>query len=255
MFVPQIWFYGLAVVSAGVLQAHQRFLAAALAPLLSSVVVITAYLIFAGAPRRRDARCAVLGLGTTLGVVALALTTAVPLCRLGLRLRPRLRFAAGDRQVVTRIAAAGIAGLVLQQISVLLINYSAQRSLDPGALTRYTWANAIYLLPYAVLAAPLLQLAFPRLAAAADSDAGAVRGVLAEFLPAGDDLGLARRGAAGRDGGAGGPGLRARPGFGAYGGTGLADRRSSAPRSSVSRCWGWPLAPCWPSTGPGTPVW
>ena len=31
MFVPQIWFYGLAVVSAGVLQAHQRFLAAALA--------------------------------------------------------------------------------------------------------------------------------------------------------------------------------------------------------------------------------
>ncbi len=47
MFVPQIWFYGIAVVSAGVLQAHHRFAAAALAPLLSSVVVITAYLIFA----------------------------------------------------------------------------------------------------------------------------------------------------------------------------------------------------------------
>ena len=47
MFVPQIWFYGLAVVSAGVLQAHGRFLAAALAPLLSSVVVITSYLLFA----------------------------------------------------------------------------------------------------------------------------------------------------------------------------------------------------------------
>jgi putative peptidoglycan lipid II flippase len=181
MFVPQIWFYGLAVVSAGVLQAHQRFLAAAFAPLLSSVVVITAYLIFAGTSGRTALW--VLGLGTTLGVVALALTTAVPLYRLGLRLRPRLRFAAGDRAVVTRIAAAGIVGLVLQQISVLLINYSAQRSLDPGALTRYTWANAIYLLPYAVLAAPLLQLAFPRLAAAADSDAGAVRRVLAEFLP------------------------------------------------------------------------
>ena len=181
MFVPQIWFYGLAVVSAGVLQAHHRFLAAALAPLLSSVVVITAYLIFAGISG--PAALWVLGLGTTLGVVALALTTAVPLFRLGLRIRPRLRFAAGDREVVTRIAAAGIAGLVLQQVSVLLINYAAQRSLDPGALTRYTWANAIYLLPYAVLAAPLLQLAFPRLAAAADSDAGEVRRVLAEFLP------------------------------------------------------------------------
>ena len=51
MFVPQIWLYGLAVVSAGVLQAHQRFLAAALAPLLSSVVVISAYLVFAAGRR------------------------------------------------------------------------------------------------------------------------------------------------------------------------------------------------------------
>ena len=32
MFVPQIWLYGLAVVSAGILQAHSRFLAAAWRP-------------------------------------------------------------------------------------------------------------------------------------------------------------------------------------------------------------------------------
>ena len=68
MFVPQIWLYGLAVVSAGVLQAHPRFLAAAAAPLLSSVVVIIAYLVFAGlppapAPTRWARAC--LGLGTT----------------------------------------------------------------------------------------------------------------------------------------------------------------------------------------------
>ncbi len=181
MFAPQLWFYGLAVVSAGVLQAHQRFLAAALAPLLSSIVVIGAYLIFAGSSGSTALR--VLGFGTTLGVVALALTTFVPLARLGLRLRPRLRFAPGDRQVVARIAAAGIAGLVLQQLSVLLINYAAQHTSDPGALTRWTYANAIYLLPYAVLAAPLLQMAFPRLAAAADGEPGAVRRVLAEVLP------------------------------------------------------------------------
>ena len=56
MFVPQIWLYGLAVVSAGVLQAHQRFLAAAAAPLLSSLVVITAYLIFAGVADRPSRR-------------------------------------------------------------------------------------------------------------------------------------------------------------------------------------------------------
>ena len=52
----------------------------------------------------------VLGWGTTAGVLALALATVVPLGRLGLRLRPRLRFADGDRSVILRIAAAGLPG-------------------------------------------------------------------------------------------------------------------------------------------------
>jgi putative peptidoglycan lipid II flippase len=56
MFAPQVWLYGLAVVSAGALQAHHRFLAAAAAPLLSSVVVIIAYLSYAAlaAPSAND---------------------------------------------------------------------------------------------------------------------------------------------------------------------------------------------------------
>jgi putative peptidoglycan lipid II flippase len=193
MFAPQVWLYGLAVVSAGVLQAHHRFLAAAAAPLLSSVVVIIAYLGYAALavpsanddPTQLTAQAlASLGWGTTLGVLALAGCTVLPLGRIGLRLRPRLRFAEGDRSVIITIAAAGIAGLVLQQLSVLLINWSAQQTGDQGALTRFTWANAIYLLPYAVLAAPLLQLTFPRLAAAAEQGRSDVGLVLAETGPA-----------------------------------------------------------------------
>jgi putative peptidoglycan lipid II flippase len=193
MFAPQVWLYGLAVVSAGILQAHHRFLAAAGAPLLSSVVVIMAYLSYAAVapPSANDEptqltsqALAALGWGTTLGVLALAACTLVPLGRIGLRLRPRLRFAEGDRSVIMTIAAAGIVGLVLQQLSVLLINWSAQQTGDQGALTRFTWANAVYLLPYAVLAAPLLQLSFPRLAAAAELGRTEVGQVLAETGPA-----------------------------------------------------------------------
>ena len=104
-------------------------------------------------------------------MLALALATLVPLFRRGLRLRPRLTFAAGDRSVVGRIAIASLVGLGLQQISVLVISWASQQTTDQGALTRFTWASAIYLLPYAVLAAPLLQLAFPRLAAGAERGA------------------------------------------------------------------------------------
>ena len=189
MFAPQVWLYGLAVVSAGVLQAHHRFLAAAAAPLLSSVVVIIAYLSYAAlaVPSANDnpteltgQALAALGWGTTLGVFALAVCTLVPLGAVGLRLRPRLRFAEGDRSVIITIATAGIAGLILQQLSVLLINWSAQQTGDQGALTRFTWANAIYLLPYAVLAAPLLQVSFPRLADAAEKGRADVGQVLSE---------------------------------------------------------------------------
>lgn len=192
MFVPQVWFYGVAVVSAGVLQAHGRFLAAATAPLLSSVVVVVAYLLFAGIATPGAGRdlglltrpaLLALGLGTTAGVVALALCTAVPLVRLGSRIRPSLHFAPGDARVVAAIGAAGLAGLVLQQVSVLVINLAAQRNPDPGALTRFTWANALYLLPYAVLAAPVLQLTFPRLAAAAERGTDEVAGVVRRTAP------------------------------------------------------------------------
>lgn len=192
MFAPQVWFYGVAVVCAGALQAHHRFLAAALAPLLSSIVVIGGYLLYAAvsAPgastdlrQLTDAGLRALGWGTTLGVVALALGTAVPLARSGLRVRPRLRFAPGDRAVIVSLGAAGLVGLVLQQVSILVVNWSAQQSGDPGALTRFSWANAVYLLPYAVLAAPLLQLAFPRLAAAADQGPDRVSQVLREVGP------------------------------------------------------------------------
>ncbi len=192
MFVPQIWLYGLAVVSAGILQAHRRFVAAAAGPLLSSAVVITAYLLYARlAPPRASSdlhalskqALQALGWGTTLGVAALALSTAIPLFRLGLRLRPRLRFAAGDTDVIVRIAAAGLAGLVMQQLSLLLINWAAKQTGDPGALTRFSWANAIYLLPFAVLVAPLLQLVFPRLSSAAEQGGDAVTRVLTGIAP------------------------------------------------------------------------
>lgn len=192
IFVPQIWLYGLAVVSAGILQAHHRFLAAAAAPLASSVVVIIAYIVFgvmtAGRPvddvrELTRTSIGVLGWGTTLGVAVLAIMTLVPLARLGLRIRPRLRFASGDTGVIARIGVASVAGLIAQQLTVLLIIWVAKQTHDPGAVTRTTWANAIYLLPFAVLVAPLLQMAFPRLSAAAEEGHRQVLEVLGKVGP------------------------------------------------------------------------
>ena len=171
MFVPQVWFYGVAVVSAGVLQAHGRFLAAAAAPLLSSVVVVVGVPALrrprrpGREPRPRSAEpsgAARARPGDHRGrrrAGALHRGPAGPA-----RARGCAR-ACGSRRATRGWSPPsvrpGLVGLVLQQVSVLVVNLAAQRSPDPGALTRFTWANALYLLPYAVLAAPVLQLDVP----------------------------------------------------------------------------------------------
>ncbi len=103
VFAPQILFYGLAAVLYGILQAHRRFLAPALAPLVSSLVVIAVYIAFlplgdgyqndlANLPLSAELT---LSVGTTAGVATLFLTALVPAVRLRLRLRPRLSFPDG----------------------------------------------------------------------------------------------------------------------------------------------------------------
>ncbi|MGO1973215.1 MAG: murein biosynthesis integral membrane protein MurJ [Propionibacteriaceae bacterium] len=192
MFVPQVWLYGIAVVSAGVLQARHRFLLAAAAPLFSSLVVVGTYLGFGllvADPAVTDLASldtraiAVLGWGTTAGVLALAVTTAIGLLRCGIPLRPRLRFAPGDAPVIARLGVASAAGLGLQQVATLLIIWLAKGTDDPGAVTRFIWANAIYLLPYAVVVAPVLQIIFPRLSAAAEQGSAALTAALRRYGP------------------------------------------------------------------------
>lgn len=175
VFAPQIPLYGLAVVLYGVLQAHRRFLGPALAPLVSSLVVIATYLIFvplsAGvrdpATVPRPAELA-LSLGTTLGVAALVVTVLGPTGRLGLRLRPTLRFPPGVARRVRRLAAAGLAALLAQQLATAVAVWLANTRGGGGDLAAYNYALAIYQVPYAVLAVPIATSAFPALAARAE---------------------------------------------------------------------------------------
>lgn len=173
-FAPQIVLYGVGIVLTGVLQAHRRFIGPALAPLASSLVVIGVYLLFAATTHRpRGAASAtwlpsrgaelLLALGTTAGVVVLSLPLLVPVHRAGVRLRPTLRFDAGVAGQARRLAAAGLAGLLAQQLLVLVTVRLSNASGGAGALNVYQYVQAVYLLPYAVLAVPLATAAFPTL--------------------------------------------------------------------------------------------
>ncbi len=176
VFSVQIVFYGLGVVLAGVLSAGERFTWPALAPLLSSLTVIASYLWYgalagtgrqaAGLPRSAEW---VLTIGTTVGVVVLALCQLPAVLRTGLRWRPTLRFPVGVAPTVRRAAAAGAFTLAAQQIAAAVMIRLANSGTPVGTLVIVVLAQTVFLLPWAVLSLPVATTSFPRLAAAWDA--------------------------------------------------------------------------------------
>ena len=172
VFALQVPLYGVAVVLGGILQAHKRFFWQAFSPLLSSLAVITVYLVFVGLADGNQADVAALsgqaiawlGWGTTAGVAVLALPLVGPVLRTGTRLRPRLRFPHGEGVRARNLALAGIGALVAQQLSVLAAMGAALQYGPQSTFPTYTFVQQVYLLPYAVLAFPLATSTFPRLA-------------------------------------------------------------------------------------------
>jgi putative peptidoglycan lipid II flippase len=172
IFAPQILLYGLAVVLYGILQAHRRFTAPALAPIVSSIVVIGAYLAFVplaggnraliGLPRPAEL---VLSVGTTVGVAALMLTALGPALRLRLRLRPTLRFPDGVARRVRALAAVGCAAFIAQDASLVAVIVLANGHQGGGAVVLYNYGWQMFFVPYAVLAVPIATSAFPLLSA------------------------------------------------------------------------------------------
>jgi len=176
VFSPQIALYGVGIVLSGVLQAHRRFLGVVFAPLLSSLVVMATYPLFAALAQGRGNDLArlpgqasmLLSVGTTLGVMALSLPLLIPVHRAGIRLRPRWTFPDGVARRAGSLAGAGMLALVAQQAAVLVTLWVSQHRGGTGTLTVYIYVQAIYVLPYAVLAVPVAMSALPALATAGE---------------------------------------------------------------------------------------
>ncbi len=183
VFAPQLPLYGLGIVLTGVLQAHHRFAWPVIAPLLSSVTVMGAYLSYAAVDGAKTDLAGlsrtgelILSVGTTLGVLVLAGCLLIPLRRLRLRLRPRLRFPGDEGRQAVRLGWAGAVTVGSQQIMVVVVLALAADTV----LTLYNTAQTVFLLPWAVLAVPLATAVYPSLsAAAAGGDEAAYRAALA----------------------------------------------------------------------------
>ncbi len=182
VFAWQIPLYGVAIVTGGILQAHRKFFWPAIAPLLSSLVVIGTYITFAGLaqghqwePGMLPANAVtLLAWGTTAGVAALSLPLLIPAWRVGVRFYPSWVFPPGVARRAGGLAMAGIGVLLAQQLSVVATLWAAPYGGDAGALSIWQLAQSVYFLPYAIGVVPIVTAVFPALSShVAAGDRGA----------------------------------------------------------------------------------
>lgn len=175
---PQVLFWGISVYAVAVLNAHGRLALAGFAPVATNLVTIAAVwaYVVSGAPdppalaEVGTVPLLVLGLGTTLGVAAMAVPQLVGATRVlpGLRLRPRLRRGDPTTREVVRLGRWTLLYVAANQVGLAVVLVLA-KSVE-GGVTAYQWAFAIMQLPFAIVAVSLFSAIFPRLARTAGSD-------------------------------------------------------------------------------------
>jgi putative peptidoglycan lipid II flippase len=190
VFAPQVVLYGLSVVMFGILQAYRRFTGPALAPIVASLVMITSYLIFVpldgGAPLSRAPQAALLALsvGATLNVAALVVVGVVPVRRLGLRLRPTLRFPRGQVGRLGGLALIGVLEFLATDIAAVVVIVLVNGHGDTGALVVLNYGMLVFSAVSAVLTLSITTSAFPVMSASDSEEAfdrtcaGSTRAVL-----------------------------------------------------------------------------
>lgn len=189
VFAPQAVLYGLSVVVFGMLQAYRRFTGPALAPVIASLVMIASYLVFVpldgGLPLARAPLAAelVLSVGTTLSVAGLVIVGLLPMRRLGLRIRPVLRFPPGLARRVGGLAFVGILEFIANDVAAVVIIILANGHGDTGAIVVFNYATLVFNGVTAVLTLSVTTSAFPVMSSrdGADFDrtcAGSTRAIL-----------------------------------------------------------------------------
>jgi len=169
MFMPQIVFYGLGAVMTGLLNANRRFGVPMYAPVLNNLVVIAVGLTFHAligdkVPELSELTTgerALLGLGTTLGVVAMTMVQWPFLRRIGFRFS--FVWNLRDRAIrkMARLSAFAVGYVVTNQLGYLVIPFLAYSV--QGGYTAYATSFTFFQLPHGVFAVSVMTALLPPL--------------------------------------------------------------------------------------------
>jgi putative peptidoglycan lipid II flippase len=181
-FIPQIFFYGVSSLIGAILNSRSSFAAPMWTPIVNNVVVIVVlglYVAVAGVHKSPATisgfEIQLLGVGTTLGIIAQTIALVPALRRVGFRWQPRVDFRRGEIAEIGRMAGWMFAYIAATQVAFLVTTRVAS-SANIRGITEYTYAWQLFQLPYAVVGISVITALLPRMSFhAADRRYGLVR--------------------------------------------------------------------------------
>ena len=170
-FMPQMLFYGITALATAMLNARRRFAAAAFAPVLNNVLVITMLLAVgratSAAPTVRSVLddpvlVVLLGLGTTVGVVAMTLVLLPAVRQSGGSFHWRFEPRHPAVRQLARLSGWTIGYVAANQVAFFVVLVLAYRS--SSDVTLYIAAFTFFQLPHGLLAVSVMTALGPELA-------------------------------------------------------------------------------------------
>ncbi|MFC6085564.1 murein biosynthesis integral membrane protein MurJ [Sphaerisporangium aureirubrum] len=208
--LPQIAFFGIGAISGAILNTRDRFAAPMWAPVLNNLVVIGVallYLVAGGAGGNIDAvtsgDLALLGIGTTAGIVVQSIVLIIAAHRAGFRFVPRLDLRGARLGEMGRAGVWTLAFVLVNQIGFIVTTNLATgatgKAAEQGAghvagIASYSYAFQLFQLPYGIIAVSVITAMLPRMSrhvhegrpeAIRDEFASGVRLVSSVIVPAG----------------------------------------------------------------------
>jgi putative peptidoglycan lipid II flippase len=162
IFIIQIVFYGCCAVFTGILNARRHFFLPMAAPILNNLVVIATLLAFVRLSERSLTLALwVLALGTTFGVVAMALVQLPMVLKVGFRYKPVFAFADPNLKRFLLLGVPTLVFVFFNQLGNTVINNLAFQF--KGGVSAYIYSWAFFQLPHGILSVSIIVALFPSL--------------------------------------------------------------------------------------------
>ena len=170
-FIPQIFFYGMCSLIGAILNTRGRFAAPMWAPVVNNLVVIVIgglYVAMVGLDKTPSDispfGVRLLGIGTTLGVIAQTAALVPSLRRAGFRWHPALGFRPGEVGEMGRMAGWMSVYVISQWAGYLVVQIVANRaSQSANGYSAYSIAWQLFQLPYAIVGISVITALLPRM--------------------------------------------------------------------------------------------